>query len=141
MSSGVVPMRRPSRNTRAPVGRDCTETDATPLDTFGRADAGAAGDADPAVRGAGWLAGPSRVSDTASEVIGFAVVIVKRRSSDVKPSRENWNRCGPFARSRTVIGVRPYSRPSTETVAPGGVERTMTLPSTGATIGRSGSRG
>src|SRR5438094_6287505 len=37
-------------------------------------------------------------------------------------------RCVPGDSSRTAIGVRPASRPSTNTAAPAGVERTSNLP-------------
>ena len=72
------------------------------------------------------------VVGTVIECARCADVTVTWRSSVTYPSRMTRTLWAPRESLPTVRGVRPYSRPSTNTRAPGGVERTSRLPTIGA---------
>src|SRR6266508_1601332 len=87
--------------------------------------------ADADTAGAGRAGGGTRAcaSDTFTDCAGRDGEITTRRSFDAYAARGTRTRCGPRARSRTVAGVLPYSRPSTDTNAPAGTERIRRRPS------------
>ena len=105
---GVIPTCRPSTNTVAPAGP--------------RFDHQHAGCRLPAADGA--LA--ARRASTVT--VGCAALSATRRSSALNPSRSTVTRTTRNGMSRSTSGVRPRTRPSTRTRAPGGVDRTTSRP-------------